>query len=133
MQRCRVTYYGTRTFDRGRTGRTVLQPAPTGHRGHAPREVVVVVRHAYGHDVLVVADGRLELQQRDVVLERGLVVLPVHDHALHVLADAPLGLHLAADVVFAEHGHQVGQESAENRRRRYIIIIIIIVDSGLGF
>lgn len=95
---------------------TVFQSSPSGDRGHAPRKVVVVVRHAYGHDVQIVADGRLELQQSDVVLERGRVVLSVHDHAFHVLADAPLGLHFAADVVLAEHGHEVGQKSTGKNR-----------------
>lgn len=103
---------GVTGLDSAQRTLTVFQPAPTGDRGHATGEVVVVVRHTDGHDVLVVGDGRLELQQRDVVLERGRVVLPVNDHALHVLADAPLGLHLTADVVLAEHGHQVGQKPA---------------------
>lgn len=106
---------------------TVFQSAPTGDHGHAPRKVVLVVRHAYGNDVQIVADGRLELQQGYVVFERGRVVLPVHDDAFHVFADAPLGFHFAADVVLAENGHQVRQEPANKRADRQIIIIIVVV------
>lgn len=97
------------------SGLTVFQPSPSGNRSHAPREVVFVVRHADRYNVLVVADGRLELQQGDIVLERGRVVLTVHDHAFHVLADTALGLHFAADVVLAEHGYQVRQKPARKR------------------
>lgn len=70
----------------------------------------------------IVADRRLELQQSYVVLERGRVVLPVHDDALHVFADAPLGLDLAADVVLAEDGHQIRQEPAEYVRLRELSV-----------
>lgn len=109
---------------------TVFQSSPSGDGRHASREVIVVVRHAYGHDVQVVADGRLELQQCYVVLERGRVVLTVHDHAFHVLADAPLGLHLAADVVLAEHGHEISQKSARDRENVVSINCLRARNSG---
>jgi len=102
---------------------TVFQSSPSCDHGHAPREVVFVIWHTNGHDVLVVTDGRLELQQGYVVLERRSVLLPVDDDAFHVLADAPFGLDLATDVVLAEHGHQVRQKSADNQKRQKLIII----------
>lgn len=97
---------------------TVFQPSPTSDHGHATGKFVVVVRHAYGHDVLVVADRWFELKQGDVVLERGRVVLPVHDDPFHVLADAAFRFHFAADVVLAEYCHQVGQKPVGTNRRQ---------------
>jgi len=101
-----VATEGTAT-DKTTRSLTVFQPSPSRDHGHASREVVLVVWHANGHDVLVVVDRRLELQKGYVVLESRRVVLPMDDDAFHVLADAPLGLDLAANVVLAEHGHQV--------------------------
>lgn len=108
------------TTDKITRSLTIFQPSPSCDHGHASREVVLVVRHADGHDVLVVVDRRLKLQKGYVVLESRRVVLPMDDDAFHVLADAPLGLDLAANVVLAEHGHQVRQKSAkETTKTRY--------------
>lgn len=95
---------------------TVFQPSPSCDHGHASREVILVVRHTNWHYVLIVVDRRLELQQGYVVLESRRVVLPMDDDTFHVLADAPLGLDLAADVILAENCHQVRQKSVDNRK-----------------
>lgn len=104
---------------------TVFQPSPSSDHGHASREVILVVRHTNWHDVLVIADRGLELQQGYVVLESRRVVLPMDDDAFDVFADAPLRLDLTTDVVLAKNGHQIRQKSADNRKRRKLIMVMV--------
>lgn len=53
----------------------------------------------------------LQFQKSQVILERGGVVLPMHDHPLHVPADRSLALQVSRNVELAEDGDQRGQES----------------------
>lgn len=52
-----------------------------------------------------------QFQKRQVIFERRRVVLPVHDHPLHVSADRPLALQVSRNVELSEDGDQRRQES----------------------
>lgn len=59
----------------------------------------------------VIVNGTLELEQGQVILERGRIVFTVHQNAFHVLRYRALGLQLAGDVKLTEHGDERGEES----------------------
>lgn len=68
-------------------------------------------------------DGMFELQQRQIVLERRRIVLPVHYDPLHVPADGPLALPVPGDVEFPEDGDQRGQEAGLTMGRRHHVSV----------
>lgn len=100
---------------------TVFKSAPAGDRRHAAGEVDTVLRHANRHDVLVELHRRLQLEKRQVILERRRIVAAVHDDAAHVSRYAAFGLQLSRDVELAEHRDQGSQEAAEAKQNEAIL------------
>ncbi len=64
---------------------TVLQAAPARHNAHAAKEVPgVVTWHADGNYVWLSLDGLLQLQEGQIVLKGGRLVVLVDDHTFHL-------------------------------------------------
>ena len=63
----------------------IFQPAPAGHNAHAPQKVPgIVARHTDGVHVGLALDGLLQLQDGQVVLKVGRLVVLVDHHPLHL-------------------------------------------------
>ena len=96
--------------------RTVRCPSPACDSGHAAFEALVLGRQADGHHVLVERDRLLQLQQRQVVVERLRVEALVDENASDVALEGGLGLVGGAQVVLTKHGDQRGEKSADGER-----------------